>query len=82
MDTLCNFFLSSCACVIKCMFDVIECKCRYVPVSKRVYKSFYVCKSSCYFRRLLKNQENMLKLLNFLCIKKNMYIENIFSNKI
>ena len=51
------------------MFDVFECKCRYVPVSKH----------SC---ELFKNQENMLKLLNFLCIKKNMYIENIFSNKI
>ena len=51
------------------MCDVIECKCRYMPVSR-------------HSRRLVKNQENMLKLLNFLCSKKNMYIENIFSNKI
>ena len=51
------------------MFDVFECKCRYVSVSK-------------HFCRLFKNQENMFKLLKFLCIKKNMNIENIFSNKI
>ena len=51
------------------MFDVIECKYRYVPVSK-------------HSRRLVKDQENMLKLLNFLRIKKSLYIENVFSNKI
>ena len=63
------YFFFSRTCVVKCMFDVIECNCRYVPVSK-------------HSRRLVKNQENMLKLLTFLCIKKSLYIGNIFSNKI